>query len=57
LHNSELFGSEFISNHGILRELIAVMLTVSDWKTISRVAGEFIEAQIMSQATEEKISA
>lgn len=56
LHSSELFGEEFISNHGLLRELITVMLTVEDWKTISRVAGDFLSAQIMSQAESEKIS-
>jgi hypothetical protein len=56
LQNSELFGEEFISNHGVLRELIAVMLQQEDWKTISRVAGDFLSAQIMSQATSEKIS-
>jgi hypothetical protein len=57
LHNSELFGEEFISNHGVLRELITEMLTQEDWKTISDVAGNFLSAQIMRQATEEKISA
>lgn len=57
LENSELFGEEFIPNHEVLRELIGVMLTVEDWETISRVAGDFLSAQIINQATSEKISA
>ncbi|NJL10395.1 MAG: hypothetical protein HC908_10115 [Calothrix sp. SM1_7_51] len=57
MDNSDLFGEEFIPNHEVLRELIGVMLTVEDWETISRVAGDFLSAQIIHQATSEKISA
>ncbi|MBW4505529.1 MAG: hypothetical protein KME64_03315 [Scytonematopsis contorta HA4267-MV1] len=55
LHTDELFGEEFISNHDVLQELISTMLEQEDWKTISRTAGDFLSAEIMSKATSQKI--
>ncbi|MBW4508263.1 MAG: hypothetical protein KME64_17365 [Scytonematopsis contorta HA4267-MV1] len=47
LQLDELFGEEFISNREVLRELITVMLTPSDWETIATVVADSVKMQIM----------
>lgn len=57
LEMDELYCEEFISERQILRELIGVLLTQSDWETIAAVAADSLKAQIMQQVSFEKISA
>ena len=57
LEMDELYCEEFISNQQILRELLGILLTQSDWETIAAVAADSLKAQIMQQVSFEKISA
>ena len=57
LEMDELYCEEFISDQQILRELVGVLLTQSDWETIAAVAADSLRAQIMQQVSVEKISA
>ncbi len=57
LEMDELYCEEFISDQQILRELVGILLTQSDWETIAAVAADSLKAQIMQQVSVEKISA
>ncbi|GAB1542544.1 hypothetical protein NUACC21_52180 [Scytonema sp. NUACC21] len=53
----ELYGEEFICDRQLLRELVGVLLTQSDWEAIAAVAADALKAQIMQKVSFEKISA
>ncbi len=48
LQQDDLYGEEFISNHEVLRSLLKVLLTESDWEAIAQAAGNSVREQILS---------
>jgi hypothetical protein len=57
LRQDELYKDEFISDHNILRSLLTVLLTDSDWEMIANSAANSIRMQVMHRGDTAKISA
>jgi hypothetical protein len=57
LRRDELYNLEFISDHNILRSLLTVLLTDSDWEMIANSAANSIRMQVMHRGDTAKISA
>ncbi|MUG91117.1 hypothetical protein F7734_00815 [Scytonema sp. UIC 10036] len=52
LLQDDLYGEEFIRNSEVLRSLLKVLLTESDWQAIALSAAEEIRKQVMYQVNE-----
>jgi len=57
LRRDELYVDEFISDHNILRSLLTVLLTDSDWEMIANSAANSIRMQVMHRGDTARISA
>ena len=57
LQQDDLYGEEFISNREVLRSLLKVLLTDTDWEAIAQAAGNSVREQVLSQSSmDEKVS-
>jgi hypothetical protein len=57
VRRDELYKDEFISDHNILRSLLTVLLTESDWEMIANSAANSIRMQVMHRGDPARISA
>jgi hypothetical protein len=57
IQNPTLLGRLTISDHNILRSLLTVLLTDSDWEMIANSAANSIRMQVMHRGDTAKISA
>jgi hypothetical protein len=57
LQQDDLYDEEFISNREVLRSLLKILLTDSDWETIAVATASSVREQVLSQVSmEEKVS-
>ena len=49
LQQDDLYGDSFISNREVLRSLLKVLLTDTDWEAIAIAAGNSVRKQVLSQ--------
>ncbi len=49
LQQDDLYGYSFISNREVLRSLLKVLLTNTDWEAIAIAAGNSVREQVLSQ--------
>ena len=49
LLQDDLYREKFISNHEVLRSLLKILLTDSDWEAIANAAGNSVREQVLSQ--------
>jgi hypothetical protein len=57
LLQDDLYREEFISNHKVLRSLIKILLTDSDWEAIAVATASSVREQVLSQVSiDEKVS-
>ena len=57
LLQDDLYREKFISNHEVLRSLLKILLTDSDWEAIANAASSSVREQVLSQVSmDEKVS-